>query len=61
MIEAGEKVLVTGRKAAERVEIVVDGEARWVTAGYLTDEKPVAGGCRPVDGACTNGSASRAA
>ena len=33
---------MTGRKAADRVEVVVDGKARWVTAGYLSDEKPVA-------------------
>jgi len=42
VIDEGEKVLVTGRKAAERVELVVDGEARWVTVGYLSEEKPVA-------------------
>lgn len=41
-IESGKKVLITGRTANERVEIVVDGESRWVTAGYLSDEKPVA-------------------
>ena len=40
MLEAGKKVLVTGRKTAERVEIVVDGKSRWVTAGYLSEEKP---------------------
>lgn len=40
-IDAGKKVLVTGRSALGRDEIVVDGEARWVTEGYLTDEKPV--------------------
>ena len=39
-LEAGKRVLVTGRKTAERVEIVVDGKSRWVTAGYLSDEKP---------------------
>jgi len=41
-IETGKRVLVTGRKAGERVEVVIDGESRWVTAGYLSDEKPVA-------------------
>ncbi|TWG96263.1 hypothetical protein L615_004400000270 [Nocardioides sp. J9] len=46
----GEKVLVTGREYRERVEIVVDGKARWVTAGYLSDEEPLS-----VDAACTNG------
>ena len=39
-IEAGKRVLVTGRKANGRVEIVVGDRARWVTAGYLSGEKP---------------------
>ncbi|MEP9361352.1 mucin-2 protein [Nocardioides sp. CN2-186] len=41
-IAAGKQVLVTGRAADDRVEVVVDGAARWVTAGYLSDDKPVA-------------------
>ena len=41
-IETGKRVLVTGRKAGDRVEIVIDGKARWITDGYLSDEKPVA-------------------
>jgi hypothetical protein len=41
-IEAGKRILVTGRKAADREEVVIDGEPRWVTAGDLSDEKPVA-------------------
>jgi hypothetical protein len=41
-LEAGKRVLVTGRKAGDREEVVIDGEPRWVTAGYLSDEKPVA-------------------
>lgn len=49
-IDAGEKVLVTGRSLDGRVEIVVDGTARWVTDGYLTDEKPFA-----IGADCTNG------
>ena len=40
-LEAGKKVLVTGRKADGRVEVVVDGKSRWVTAGYLSEEKPL--------------------
>ncbi|GAA1793985.1 hypothetical protein GCM10009795_044500 [Nocardioides hankookensis] len=40
-IDAGKRVLVTGRKADGRVEVVIDGESRWVTDGYLSDEKPV--------------------
>ena len=39
-VEAGTKVLATGRAADGRVEILVDGDARWVTSGYLADEKP---------------------
>jgi uncharacterized protein YgiM (DUF1202 family) len=41
-LEAGKKVLVTGRKMWGRTEVVLDGKARWVTDGYLSDEKPVA-------------------
>ncbi|WP_243060992.1 mucin-2 protein [Nocardioides sp. SR21] len=41
-IAAGKSVLITGRKADGRVEIVVDGEARWVTEGYLSEDKPLA-------------------
>jgi hypothetical protein len=41
-IEDGKRVLVTGRKVDDRVEVVIDGESQWVTEGYLTDEKPIA-------------------
>jgi hypothetical protein len=41
-IPATRQVLVTGRQAGERVEIVVAGKSRWVTDGYLSKEKPVA-------------------
>lgn len=41
-IESGKRVLVTGRKAGGREEIVLNGKVRWVTAGYLSDEKPIA-------------------
>ena len=34
----------------DREEIVLDGEARWVTAGYLSADKPFA-----LGGDCTNG------
>ena len=40
LVEGRERVLVTGRKTRERVEVVLDGKARWVTAGYLVEEKP---------------------
>lgn len=44
-LEAGKRVLVTGRKKADRAEVVVDGKSRWVTAGYLSDEEPIAADC----------------
>ncbi|HEU5038467.1 MAG TPA: mucin-2 protein [Nocardioides sp.] len=39
-LEAGKHVLVTGRKDGDRVEIVWQGESRWVTDGYLAADKP---------------------
>jgi hypothetical protein len=36
----GTKVVATGHELNGRVEVLVDGETRWVTAGYLADEKP---------------------
>ena len=53
-VDAGKKVLVTGREAAGRQEIVIDGRSRWVTAGYLSEDKPLAGPLG-LGGACTNG------
>jgi hypothetical protein len=41
-LDAGSKILVTGRKTATRTEIVFHEKSRWVTSGYLTDEKPIA-------------------
>ncbi|MFD1948561.1 hypothetical protein [Nocardioides aestuarii] len=56
LLKSGKKVLVTGRTALDRVEVVVDGDSLWVTAGYLAEEKPEP---EPEDvglgGACTNG------
>jgi hypothetical protein len=42
LMDSGKQVLVTGRAEDGRVEIVVDGQSRWVTAGYLSDDKPEA-------------------
>jgi hypothetical protein len=39
-LSAGRRVLVTGRTADGRAELVVDGRSRWVTAGYLSSSKP---------------------
>ena len=51
VVAESQRVLVTRRHAGDRVEIVVGGKIRWVTAGYLDEEKPVVG----IGGACTNG------
>jgi hypothetical protein len=40
-IPASRRVLVTGREAGDRVEIVVSGKSRWVTDGYLSEDKPL--------------------
>ncbi len=49
-LAAGKRVLVTGRRDNGRAEIVLDKKARWVTAEYLSKEKPFGLG-QP----CTNG------
>ena len=49
-LDGAEKVLITGRTMNGREEIVLDGEARWVTIGYLSADKPFA-----IGGECTNG------
>ena len=56
LLEAGEKILITGRKTPERVEVVLDGKSRWVTVGYLSEEKPEPAVSGDVGGTCTNGS-----
>ncbi|GAB7006158.1 hypothetical protein JCM18899A_36310 [Nocardioides sp. AN3] len=38
--KAGTKVLATGRQLDGRLEVVVAGQVRWVTAGYLDDHRP---------------------
>jgi hypothetical protein len=50
-LEGAKQVLVTGRTMNGREEIVLDGQARWVTAGYLSEDEPFA-----IGGECTNGS-----
>ncbi|MFN8191978.1 MAG: mucin-2 protein [Nocardioidaceae bacterium] len=39
-LPAGSAVLLTGREKKGRVEVIVKGEVHWVTAGYLSQEKP---------------------
>jgi hypothetical protein len=41
-IDAGKKVLITGREMWGRTEVVIKGESRWVTDGYLSHDKPLA-------------------
>jgi hypothetical protein len=40
VVKEGTKVLATGRAEDGRVEVLVDGDLRWVTAGYLSEDKP---------------------
>jgi hypothetical protein len=68
LLEEEKKVLVTGRHHSGRDEVVWKGKSRWVTSGYLAEEKPVeetadtgssggsVGGSGDVDATCTNGS-----
>lgn len=54
VIDGRTKVLLTGRRANGRIEVVVNGESRWVSMGYFAEKKPPA---EPtLGGACTNGS-----
>ena len=51
VLGGGEEVLVTGRSAEGRVEIVWErDETRWVTEGYLSEEEPFS-----LGGDCSNG------
>ncbi|HEV7876183.1 MAG TPA: SH3 domain-containing protein, partial [Nocardioides sp.] len=62
LIDDLERVLVTGRRAAGRVELVIGGKARWVTAGYLAAKKPVPPPPpAPERSSAPSGSSSRAA
>lgn len=63
LVESGKRVLVTGRKAGGRQEIVLGGKSRWVTAEYLAAKKPVAEpssspstSTSTATASCTNGS-----
>ena len=52
LLDSGKHVLVTGRQADGREEVVIGGRSNWVTAGYLEAEKPV---IASISGNCTNG------
>jgi hypothetical protein len=55
-LAAGAEVAITGRQRADRVELVIDGLRRWVTAGYLGEHPPGV-----ADGTCDNGTSVPAA
>lgn len=55
-LEAGKKVVVTGREMWGRTEIVLEGESRWVTDGYLSDDKPIGVGAGLSMDPCPDGS-----
>jgi hypothetical protein len=54
-LEAGKKVVVTGREMWGRTEVVLKGESRWVTDGYLSDEKPIGVGAGLSMDPCPDG------
>jgi hypothetical protein len=56
VVEAGKKVVVTGREMWGRTEIVLKGESRWVTDGYLSDDKPIGVGAGLSMDPCPDGS-----
>jgi hypothetical protein len=61
LLQDEKKVLVTGRRADGRIEVVWKGRSAWVTSGYLSEEKPVEevasdGSGGDVNATCTNGS-----
>ena len=55
-LAAGKKVVVTGREMWGRSEIVLNGESRWVTDGYLSDDKPLAAAAGLSMEPCPDGS-----
>jgi hypothetical protein len=55
-LAAGKEVVVTGREMWGRTEIVLKGESRWVTDGYLSDDKPLAAGAGLSMEPCPDGS-----
>lgn len=40
LLDERKRVLVTGREQYGRTEVVIDGKSRWVTSGYLVEDKP---------------------
>ena len=57
VIAAIKQVSVTGRQQMGRVQVVLDGQSRWVSADYLSADKPKPEPAGPsLGGSCTNGS-----
>ena len=52
-IDAIKQVSVTGRRQAGRAQIVIDGQSRWVSSDYLSEDKPEPG--PSLGGTCSNG------
>ncbi|WP_191281229.1 SH3 domain-containing protein [Nocardioides flavus (ex Wang et al. 2016)] len=58
LIDALKQVTVTGREQAGRTQVVIDGQSRWVTSDYLSQDKPKPEPKGPsLGGVCSNGSA----
>ncbi|HEU4546530.1 MAG TPA: SH3 domain-containing protein, partial [Microlunatus sp.] len=56
-IPAIKQVAVTGREQLGRTQVVIDGQSRWVSTEYLSDEKPKPEPAGPsLGGSCANGS-----
>ena len=60
LVDALVQVAVTGREQAGRTQVVIDGQSRWVTSDYLSQDKPKPEPKEPagptLGGACSNGS-----
>ena len=56
-IGALRQVTVTGRQQAGRTQVVIDGQSRWVSSDYLSQDKPKPEPEGPsLGGVCSNGS-----
>ena len=48
---AGKRIAVTGERVGDYAQVVVDRQVRWVTASYLSEDKPADPGSMPLAGA----------
>jgi hypothetical protein len=56
-IGALKQIAVTGREQAGRTQVVLDGQSRWVSSDYLSQDKPEPEPAGPsLGGVCANGS-----